>query len=234
MKWSGKLIRISESDKIVFYNASVCPFAQRAAIALREVEADFEEVAVYLQNKPDWYKDVNPELKVPALKTEDTNIAEFLVIIEYLADSYPEKKLLPESALQRAQIRFAIEYFGSKINGEWFKLINNHKSDEVREDYDKNINTAFNRFDELLRQQSTSGPYFSGEKYSLADIAIAPFYARIKATNQFVLENYQSEAVKNSPRLAEFLNGIISRPSFQESYLGDEMFIEMMKKRMNA
>jgi glutathione S-transferase len=38
------------------------------------------------------YKDVNPELKVPALTTEGSNIAESLVIIEYINDRFPEKK----------------------------------------------------------------------------------------------------------------------------------------------
>jgi glutathione S-transferase len=45
-----------------------------------------------LQNKPDWYKDINPETKVPALTVEGQNIAESLVIIEYINDRFPEKK----------------------------------------------------------------------------------------------------------------------------------------------
>ncbi|KAI8881520.1 glutathione S-transferase [Backusella circina FSU 941] len=224
---------MSPADKLVFYNAIVCPYAQRAAIALKEVEADYEEVQIDLANKPDWYKDVNPELKVPALQTEGTNIAESLVIIEYINDRFPEKKLLPDGALQRAQVRFAIEYFSSKISSEWYKLLQNFKSAEAREAYDKNINTALVRFDELLHQQAASGPYFLGEQYSLADVAIAPFYARVNAFNKLALDGHVFDAVKNSPRLAEFLNGITSRPSFQESFFGDEKLIEFMKKRFN-
>jgi glutathione S-transferase len=41
-------------DKLIFYNATICPYAQRAAIALKEVEADYEEVQIDLANKPDW------------------------------------------------------------------------------------------------------------------------------------------------------------------------------------
>lgn len=80
------------SDKITFYNALICPYAQRAAIALKEVGADYETINIDLQNKPDWYKDVNPELKVPALTVEGQNLAESLVIIEYINDRFPEKK----------------------------------------------------------------------------------------------------------------------------------------------
>jgi glutathione S-transferase len=39
-------------DKLIFYNAIICPYAQRAAIALKEVED--EEVQIDLANKPDW------------------------------------------------------------------------------------------------------------------------------------------------------------------------------------
>jgi glutathione S-transferase len=42
-------------DKIIFYNATICPYAQRAAISLKEVGAEYEEVLIDLQNKPDWY-----------------------------------------------------------------------------------------------------------------------------------------------------------------------------------
>lgn len=42
------------NDKITFYNAIVCPYAQRVAIALKEVGAEYEKVEIDLQNKPDW------------------------------------------------------------------------------------------------------------------------------------------------------------------------------------
>lgn len=42
------------NDKIVFYNASICPYAQRAAIVLKELGAEYEEVLIDLANKPDW------------------------------------------------------------------------------------------------------------------------------------------------------------------------------------
>lgn len=43
------------TDKITFYNAVICPYAQRAAIALREAGANFETVDIDLTNKPAWY-----------------------------------------------------------------------------------------------------------------------------------------------------------------------------------
>jgi hypothetical protein len=40
--------------KLTFYTAIVCPYAQRTAIALKEVGAEYEKVEIDLQNKPSW------------------------------------------------------------------------------------------------------------------------------------------------------------------------------------
>ncbi|KAF1805323.1 thioredoxin-like protein [Mucor lusitanicus] len=224
---------MSSSDKITFYNAVVCPYAQRAAIALKEVGAEYETVNIDLQNKPDWYKDVNPELKVPALNVEGQNLAESLVIIEYLADRFPDANLLPKEPLKRANIRFAIEYFSSKINTEFYKYVFNQSAENARENFETNVNAALIRFNELLLQQSKTGPYFLGETYSLADVAIAPFVLRIHALLEHILGGYKFEAIQNNPRLHEFITGALQRPSTQETWIGDEKFIDAMSARFN-
>ena len=44
----------TSNDKITLYNAVVCPYAQRAAIALKEVGVEYENVDIDLSNKPAW------------------------------------------------------------------------------------------------------------------------------------------------------------------------------------
>ncbi|KAI8357277.1 glutathione S-transferase [Blakeslea trispora] len=222
------------TDKLVLYNAPVCPYAQRAYIALKEVGAEFDVVDIDLLNKPDWYKDVNPELKVPVLKTEGQNLAESLVIIEYINDRYPEKNLLPKDPLKRAQIRFAIEYFASKISPEFYKFVMNMKAEDARANYEKNINQGLVRFEELLKQQSPTGPYFLGEEFSLADVAIAPFVMRIHALNTVFLDGLKLEAVTSSPRLTEFVKGVLTRPSVKDTWVGEEKLVEFLKKRFSS
>ncbi|KAG1463809.1 hypothetical protein G6F56_005207 [Rhizopus delemar] len=222
------------SDKITFYNATICPFAQRAAIALKEVGAEYETVEIDLSNKPDWYGKINPELKVPAFTVGGQNIAESLVIIEYVNDRFPEKNLLPQDPLKRAYIRYFIEFFSTKINSEFFKYLFNYKGEKAFENYEKNVSEAFERFNELLVQQSSSGPYFLGNEYSLADIAIAPFVARILGFNKLFLDGYEFEALKKYPRITEFFTGVLSRPSFNETYCGDQAYIDILAKKFNV
>lgn len=84
-----------------------------------------------------------------------------------------------------------------------------------------------------MTQQSATGPYFLGNEFSLADIAIAPFFLRILGFSKVYLKDYQFEAVKTHPRLEEFINGITTRPSVTETYVGDEEYIKRFSERYN-
>jgi glutathione S-transferase len=88
----------------------------------------------------------------------------------------------------------------------------------------------FKQFNELLLQESSSGPYFLGDQYSLADIAITPFALRLYASVRFISDDFEFEQVEANPRLAEFFKGIMSRPSAQETYCGDKVFIEGLQQ----
>ncbi|CAO3665072.1 unnamed protein product [Umbelopsis vinacea] len=207
--------------KLTFYTAIICPYAQRAAITLQEVGADYEKVEIDLANKPDWYKDVNPETKVPALTVDGYNIAESLVLVELINDLFPEKKLLPDNALKRAQIRFFVEYWASKISSQQFKLFG--LDDSGRQAIYGELNAALARINDLLLEQAQEGPYFLGSEYSLADVNVAPFVYRLQfLLNRFFKEDGELEALGKYPRLKQFFAGITERESFKATIASNE------------
>ncbi|CAO3636974.1 unnamed protein product [Cunninghamella blakesleeana] len=221
---------MSASHKLTLYNNIICPYAQRVNLTLKELGVEYEEVYIDLANKPDWYVKVNPELKVPALKVDDhPSIAESLVLIELLNDLYPEKELLPNDPIKKAQGRFAIEFYSSKILPNLYGHIRNPNDKET---YDNAINEAFKRFNELLLEQSSEGPYFFGNKFSLVDIAIAPFQLRFDALNAATHEEgFQYSTIKSSPRLANYLESIVKRQSSIDSYVGNEKFYDSLVQK---
>jgi glutathione S-transferase len=79
----------------------------RALWALKELDADFEFIPVNLlaggHKHPDFLR-LNPAGKVPVLVDGDIVIPESAAIVLYLADKYREKKLLPVSLGERAQV----------------------------------------------------------------------------------------------------------------------------------
>ncbi|KAI8082816.1 glutathione S-transferase [Halteromyces radiatus] len=219
------------AGKLVLYTAEVCPYAQRARIALLEAKANFESVEIDLTNKPSWYGEVNPELKVPALKIGDKSIAESLVLTELVNDLYPEAKLLPDDPVKRAQGRFAVEFYGAKILPNLYGILRNP---DQKEAFVKDIDTAYKRFNELLLEQSSDGPYFYGDKFSLVDIAIAPFAGRFNALFELAFnKGYQPPSVESLPRLKSYFANILDRPSYKETYFGDQAFRESAIRRFN-
>src|ERR1700745_1202803 len=91
----------------------LCPYVQRAVIALTEKAVPFERIDVDLANKPDWFLKLSPLGKTPVLLAGDTAIFEPAVILEYL-EATQAPPLHPADPLARAEHRAWIE-FGSAI-----------------------------------------------------------------------------------------------------------------------
>src|ERR1700751_960277 len=94
----------------------LCPYVQRAVIALTEKGVPFERIDIDLANKPDWFLKISPLGKTPVLVVGDHAIFESAVILEYLEETEP-KALHPADALLRAEHRSWIE-FGSAVLGD--------------------------------------------------------------------------------------------------------------------
>jgi glutathione S-transferase len=79
----------------------------RALWGLKELDTDFEFIPINLlageHKHPDFLR-LNPAGKVPVLVDGDIVIPESAAIVLYLADKYREKRLLPASVQERAQV----------------------------------------------------------------------------------------------------------------------------------
>lgn len=80
--------------------------SQRALWVLNEVDADFEYVSVNLlegEHKRPEFLEINPAGRVPVLVDGDRVIPESAAIVQYLAEKYPEKELVPADLEERGQ-----------------------------------------------------------------------------------------------------------------------------------
>lgn len=84
-----------QSANLVLWSARVCPWAQRATLALQETGLDHTIKEIDLQAKPDFYNEkINPASKVPVLQIggrdeEDVGvprIPESAVLLELISD----------------------------------------------------------------------------------------------------------------------------------------------------
>src|SRR6202022_4417848 len=93
----------------------LCPYVQRAVIALTEKGVAFERIDIDLANKPDWFLAISPLGKTPVLQVGDHAIFESAVILEYLEETQPNA-LHPADPLARAKHRAWIEFGSSVLN----------------------------------------------------------------------------------------------------------------------
>ena len=152
----------------------LCPYVQRAAIALHEKGAAFERRYVDLGNKPDWFKKISPLGKVPLLQVEDdrgdeTILFESAVILEYLEETTPNP-LHPIDPLERASHRAWIEFGSACLNaiGRFYEA---KDSDSLSADAQR-LSDMFDR----VEQELGSGPWFSGAHFSLVDAVYGPVF----------------------------------------------------------
>src|ERR1700716_1001913 len=146
----------------------LCPYVQRAGIALPEKGVAFERIDIDLANKPDWFLAISPLGKTPVLQVGDTAIFESAVILEYLEET-ERKPLHPADPLARAEHRAWIE-FGSAILNDIAGLYVAPDQTTFAAKVAA-LRTKFARVEERL-----SGPWFDGEKFSLVDAVFGPVF----------------------------------------------------------
>ncbi|KAL6302571.1 glutathione S-transferase C-terminal-like protein [Sparassis latifolia] len=214
---------------ITLYTAKVCPYAQRAELALEEAKADYTKFEIDLSNKPEWYAPlVNPASKVPAIayggpkvppeqpSPKSVKIAESLIIVEFVADLFPEASLLPKDPVLRAKARFFVDAVSTKFTPTWFPFVAGKGS---AEDFIKGT-------EQVQALLPESG--FAIGQYSIADIAITPFLARAELLLRHAIGAYSAEEAKKvyetvwlSPkfsRLQKYWNDVKARPNFKASF----------------
>ena len=93
--------------KVYTYWRSLATFRVRIALNLKGLTYDPVEVNLDagVQHLPE-YRNVNPQMVIPALVLDDGSVLyQSLAILEYLDEVYPEPPLLPADALGRARVR---------------------------------------------------------------------------------------------------------------------------------
>ena len=88
-------------------------------IALYEVGAKFEAVPLSLRRREmhePAYLAINPEGKVPTLLIDGRPLTEVAAILFYLARTFPEAKLLPDSIEEQAQVMSWMSFAASTLH----------------------------------------------------------------------------------------------------------------------
>ncbi len=164
-------------ERLTLVSHHLCPYVQRAAIALAEKGVAYDRVDVDLAAKPDWFKALSPLGKTPVLQVGKTAIFESAVILEYLEDTQPNP-LHPADALRRAEHRSLIEFGSAILNDIWgFYSAPDAIAFEAKR---KQLAERF----AWLERRIVAAPWFDGADFSLVDAVFAPVFRYFDAFDQ--------------------------------------------------
>lgn len=207
-------------EKLTLISFSLCPYVQRSVITLLEKGIDYDIEYVDLYDKPEWFLNISPFGKVPALKVGDQILFESTVITEYL-DEIAEPRLHPQDPLQRAHHRAWIEFISAGLVDTYTLMVAKNEKEALAAV--SSVREKLSR----LEGQLTQSTYFAGGNFSLVDAAVAPMLQRLQWCENVnclgIFERY--------PKVSAWRDHLLSRPSVNESVRQNivEIFNEYLK-----
>ena len=188
----------------------LCPFVQRAVIALREKGVAHTIEYIDLEAPPAWFLRLSPLGKVPLLLVGDEVLFESSVILDYLDEAYAPR-LHPVDSLRRARHKAWIE-FGSMLLGQLHGLA--LAGDEPA------YLGKLQEFQSLLQRLEDplgEGLFRQEGDFTLVDAAYAPLFMRLR-----ILGGLRPElAASLQGPLAEWDQALRDRASVRDSVVAD-------------
>jgi glutathione S-transferase len=193
----------------------LCPYVQRAVIALTEKGVPFERIDIDLANKPEWFLKISPLGKVPVLvvATERGEVALFEsnVICEYIEETQAGPSLHPRDPLVRAEHRAWME-FGSAVLSDLWGL-ETTTDPAIFESKREAVTAKFARVEAALGE----GPFFAGEQFSLVDAVFAPVFRYFDVFDEFA----DLGIFKSTPKVRKWRAELARRPSVRSAVGAD-------------
>src|SRR4051812_10715929 len=97
------------------YQVRQCPFAHRARIVLEEKQLAYEVEYFERKARPAELEALGDDARSPTLFDGDDRVFESTIVIEFLDEKYPSKKLMPADPAGRARVRLSMKETESKL-----------------------------------------------------------------------------------------------------------------------
>src|SRR6202045_4984785 len=180
----------------------LCPYVQRAVIALTEKGVAFDRIDIDLANKPDWFLAISPLGKTPVLQVGDVPIFESAVILEYLEETQPGP-LHPADPLTRAEHRAWIEFGSVVLSGiAGFYAAADGATFAAKT---AQLEARFAR----LETRVAASPWFDGGEFSLVDAVFGPVFRYFDVFDEIT----DFGILAGKPKLADWRKALAARPS---------------------
>lgn len=202
-------------------NKKYSSWSFRPWIAMQATGIEFEEILIPFNSDAvnPKYKEFSPTSKVPALIDGDISIWESMAILEYLAETYPEKGLWPKDKKARAHARAISNEMNSGMFGIRGKCPMNMAREisaiKVSDGVKKDVSRIEAIWDECL--SAYGGPFLFGE-FTIADAMFAPVVNRI--------EKYELSSHKAIIAYSKTMKALPAYQAWEEAGIAEEQVVD--------
>jgi glutathione S-transferase len=192
----------------LYYSPGAC--SQAPHIALREAGIEFSWERVDLREKKTAsgrdYRAINPKGYVPALEVAPGKVmTELAVLLQYVADQVPERKLAPPPASpERYTLQSWLVFIATEVHKGFSPLFKPQLSDEVKEVFKGFLSVRL----DYVQSELAKREYLMESGFSVADIYL------------FVVTGWGARVgvdIAKWPAIAAFRERIAQRPAVQEA-----------------
>lgn len=214
--------------EVEFFTSGSSPYAYRVEIALKEKKIPYKVIQVDFKNKPQRLLEANPiHKKVPVIIHDGRAVAESFIILEYLEDAFPEQvPLMPKDAFEKSKVRFWADYinqaFITLFKSLWPKPGTPEKQVAIEESV-----KAIRTLEEGMRNFSSVGPFFAGDKFGVLDCVLAPL-----CSLQLVFKEVGGVVIPGSqelPRLNKWIEVAKAHPSVSSTLSPEEVPLKFVR-----
>uniref|UniRef100_A0A5B7CD02 glutathione transferase n=1 Tax=Davidia involucrata TaxID=16924 RepID=A0A5B7CD02_DAVIN len=153
------------AEEVKLFGVWGSPFSRRVEFALKLKGVQYEFIEEDLSNKSDLLLKYNPvHKKIPVLLHNGKPIAESLVILEYIDETWKGTPILPEHPYQRAMARFWAKFLDEKCLPAIWKSCwsKGEEQEQAMEEACENL--------KILENELKGKKFFGGETIGLVDI----------------------------------------------------------------
>lgn len=201
------------APRLTLVSHHLCPYVQRAAIALAEKGAPFERVTIDLDAKPDWFLAISPLGKVPLLRVarpdgSEAVLFESAAICEFIDETVPGPRLHPEDPIERARHRAWMEFGSAMLSDIWG--LETATDAVVFEAKRRALDAKAATLDAAL---DDGGPWFAGARFGLVDAVFGPVFRYFDVFDGIA----DTGLFAGRPKLHAWRAALAARPSVRDA-----------------
>lgn len=196
----------------LYFFPGACSLSPHIVLQEAGLEYSLEKVDLHTKKTADGqdFRTINPKGYVPTLQLKDGSyLTEGMVIVQYLADLVPDKKLAPKAGtMERYHLMETLAFIGTELHKNFSPLFNPASSDAAKEAAIIALKPRF----ALIAKQLGSADYLGGSQFTVADAYL--FVMLVWAANLKI-------ALTDWPNLQAFQTRVAARPAVRAAMLAE-------------